>query len=73
MFENKNIMRTNIVIDELLLEEAKRLSKLKTKKKVVEEAIKNYIAHLKRKNMTDLFGKVEWDGDLDKMRTNDPF
>jgi Arc/MetJ family transcription regulator len=62
-------MRTNIVIDDNLLAEAQSLSKLKTKKDIVEESIKTYIAHLKRQNMLSLFGKVKWEGDLNEMRT----
>jgi Arc/MetJ family transcription regulator len=62
-------MRTNIEIDDALIAEAQSLSHLKTKKKIVEEAVKSYIALLKRQNMVDLFGKVEWVGDLNEMRT----
>jgi Arc/MetJ family transcription regulator len=62
-------MRTNIVIDDTLFAEAKSLSNLKTKKKIIEDAIKTYIAHLKRQNVIGLFGKVEWEGDLNEMRT----
>ncbi|SOE20320.1 Transcription regulator of the Arc/MetJ class [Spirosomataceae bacterium TFI 002] len=62
-------MRTNIVIDDNLLAEAKELSNLTTKKDIVEESIKAYIALLKRQNMLELFGKVEWMGDLDEMRS----
>jgi Arc/MetJ family transcription regulator len=62
-------MRANIEIDDALIAEAQSLSHLKTKKKIVEEAVKSYIALLKRQKMIDLFGKVEWVGDLNEMRT----
>ena len=62
-------MRTNIEIEDALIAEAQSLSNLKTKKKIVEEAVKSYIALLKRQKMIDLFSKVEWVGDLNEMRT----
>lgn len=62
-------MRTNIEIDDALIAEAQSLSNLKTKKKIVEEAVKSYIAIMKRQKMIDLFGNVEWVGDLNEMRT----
>jgi Arc/MetJ family transcription regulator len=62
-------MRTNIVLNEELVEEAMRLSHSHTKKEVVDLALQNFVAHLKRRNMKNLFGKVKWDGDLKKMRS----
>jgi Arc/MetJ family transcription regulator len=61
-------MRTNIVLDDELVKEAMKLSHAHTKKQVVDLALQNLVAQLKRRNMKDLFGKVKWDGDLKKMR-----
>lgn len=61
-------MRTNIVLNEELVEEAMRLSNAHTKKEVVDQALQSFVAHLKRRNMKSLFGKVKWEGDLKKMR-----
>ena len=61
-------MRTNIVLNEQLIEEAMRLSNSHTKKEVVDLALQNFVAYLKRRNMQKLFGKIEWEGDLNKMR-----
>ena len=62
-------MRTNIDIDDELMKTAQKLSKIKTKKEVVEQALENFINELRRKDMLNLEGKVQWDGDLDEMRT----
>ena len=62
------MMRTNIVLNEQLVEEAMRLSNTHTKKEVVDLALQNFVAYLKRQNMKSLFGKVKWEGDLKKMR-----
>ena len=61
-------MRTNIVLNDELVEEAMRLSHAHTKKEVIDQALQNYVAYLKRQNMKNLFGKVSWEGDLKKMR-----
>lgn len=61
-------MRTNIVLNDQLVKEAMRLSKTNTKKEVIDLALQNFVAYLKRRNMKTLFGKVKWEGDLKKMR-----
>jgi len=61
-------MRTNIVINDKLVNEAMRLSHSKTKKQVVELALENFVNFLKRQKMKDLFGKVKWEGSLKDMR-----
>ncbi|MFI5196460.1 MAG: type II toxin-antitoxin system VapB family antitoxin [Chitinophagales bacterium] len=61
-------MRTNIVLNEQLVKEAMRLSDSHTKKEVVDLALQNFVAYLKRRNMKNLFGKVKWEGYLKKMR-----
>ena len=61
-------MRTNIEINQRLINEAQQLSKVATKKKVVELALENFIRTLKRKKMLDYRGKAVWEGNLDEMR-----
>lgn len=61
-------MRTNIVLNEQLIEEAMRLSNTHTKKEVVDLALQNFVAYLKRKDTKNLFGKIKWEGDLKEMR-----
>jgi hypothetical protein len=52
-------MRTNIVLDDDLVEEAARLSGIRTKKDLVHEALRVFIAAKKRKSLLDLEGKIE--------------
>ena len=61
-------MRTNIVLNDQLVKDAMRLSHAQTKKQVVDLALANFVAFLKRQNMKTLFGKVKWEGDLNVMR-----
>jgi Arc/MetJ family transcription regulator len=62
-------MRTNIELDDALVQQAIKLSKLKTKKEVVHEALKNYIVSMKKKELLSLRGRVTWEGNLKEMRS----
>ena len=53
-------MRTNIVIDDDLLEEAFSVSKARTKKDLIHEALRELIRLKKRKDMTELAGSIEF-------------
>ena len=53
-------MRTNIVIDDELLEEAFSLSGVKTKKDLIHQALEEFIRIRKRKDLTDLAGSIKF-------------
>lgn len=53
-------MRTNIVIDKKLMEQAMQLSGLSTKKDVVNSALQEYVERRTRKNLTELQGKIQF-------------
>ena len=61
-------MRTNIVIDDELMNEAMTLSQIKTKKAVVEMGLKLLVKIKKQEKIKSLRGKLKWDGDLNAMR-----
>ncbi|RPA67413.1 type II toxin-antitoxin system VapB family antitoxin [Cyclobacteriaceae bacterium YHN15] len=61
-------MRTNIEIDEDLLTEAMRVTGLRTKKATVEEGLKLIIQLNQQKKIRELRGKLNWEGNLEKMR-----
>ena len=63
-------VRTNIDIDEKLMEQALKYSKGKTKKEIVNTALNEHVKYLMRMNLLALEGKVKWIGNLDKMRKN---
>jgi len=54
-------MRTNIDIDETLMSKAQKLSNAKTKKAIVEEALRLYVTIENQKKLMDLWGKVAID------------
>ena len=53
-------MRTNIVLDDHLVKEALRLTRVKTKKELVNQALKEFVENRKRLNLMDLAGKIEF-------------
>jgi Arc/MetJ family transcription regulator len=62
-------MRTNIEIDDALINEAMRLTGLGTKRATVEEGLRLLIKLRRQSEARELFGKVRWRGDLNASRT----
>ncbi len=62
-------MRTNIVIDDKLMNLALKSTGLRTKREVVEEGLKALIQIKNQSKLKLLRGKLQWKGDIDKMRT----
>lgn len=62
-------MRTNIDIDDELMDEALRRSGLPTKRAAVEEGLRLLIQTRRQAGLRRLRGKVKWEGDLQAMRT----
>lgn len=64
------LVRTNIEIDTDLLEEAKLLSSLKTKKDIVFKALEEFVSRRKRARLLEMRHQGLWQGNLDEMRNN---
>ena len=56
-------MRTNIVIDDELMSRALQLSGLRTKKDVVEQALKLLVQIKQQEKLREIRGNVRWTGD----------
>ena len=63
-------MRTNIVIDDALMDDVLKLTGLKTKREAVELGLKTLIRLKRQEEIRRFRGKLHWDGDLDQMRTD---
>ncbi|MCP4487017.1 MAG: type II toxin-antitoxin system VapB family antitoxin [Gammaproteobacteria bacterium] len=61
-------MRTNIVIDDTLMDDALKATGLTTKKEAVEMGLKLLVKQNKQQAIRKLRGKITWEGDLNKMR-----
>ena len=62
------LMRTNIVIDDELMAAALKLTGIRTKREVVETALKIMIDLKKQEQIRKYRGNLEWQGDLEEMR-----
>ncbi|MDH5543068.1 MAG: type II toxin-antitoxin system VapB family antitoxin [Nitrospinota bacterium] len=60
--------RTNIELDEILVAEAMKLTRKKTKKELVNYALEELVRKKKRKKLLEFEGKVKWSGNLVEMR-----
>jgi Arc/MetJ family transcription regulator len=61
--------RTNIVIDDKLMSKAMAATGLRTKKAVVEEALKLLVRLRAQRSILELKGKLtSWEGNIDEMR-----
>jgi Arc/MetJ family transcription regulator len=63
-------MRTNIVIDDKLMRETLKATGLKTKREAVELALKTLLRLRRQAEIRRYRGKLDWQGDLDAMRTD---
>jgi len=66
-------VRTNIEIDDELLQEALRVSGLKTKRAVVEAGLRMLLRLKRQEDILSLVGKVHWEGNLDESRQRRDF
>ena len=60
--------RTNLVLDERLLEEATRASGEKTYSAAVNRALQDFVDRARARRILDLRGTGAWEGDLATMR-----
>jgi Arc/MetJ family transcription regulator len=61
-------MRTNVVLDDRLMESALKISGLKTKKGAIEEGLRLLIQVKGQARLKEFRGKLKWSGDLNEMR-----
>jgi Arc/MetJ family transcription regulator len=61
-------MRTNVVLDETLVERAKALTGIKTTRAVVDEALRMFIQLREQGEVRDLRGRLRWEGALAALR-----
>ena len=62
--------RTNINIDDALIRKARKLTRLKTKRQIVDRALELLVRSESRKGILDYYGSGIWKGDLKASRRN---
>jgi Arc/MetJ family transcription regulator len=61
-------VRTNIVLDDELVKRAQRLTGIKTKRELINEALRTLVQLQEQAEILPLRGQLNWEGDLDSMR-----
>jgi len=70
MVHDVGMGRTNIEIDEKLVSKARKLTRLKTKREIVDKALELLVRSESRKGILRYHGSGIWKGDLKAMRGN---
>jgi Arc/MetJ family transcription regulator len=65
-----DMSRTNIEIDDSLMEKARKLTRLKTKRQIVDKALDLLVRSESRKGILRYYGSGIWKGDLKRSRRN---
>ena len=61
-------MRTTLNIDDEALEAAMKFASGRTKTEVINEALRKFVRAKRRRQLLELRGKIEWEGDVDALR-----
>lgn len=65
-------MRTNIVIDDALMQQAMQLSGARSKREAVELGLRTLVRLQQQGEMRAFRGQLPWDGDLEVQRLDGP-
>ncbi|OCX68119.1 transcription regulator of the Arc/MetJ class [Acidithiobacillus thiooxidans] len=63
-------MRTNIEIDDVLMNDALKATGFQTKKEAIELGLKTLTKLKKKEGIKQFRGKLQWSGNLDEMRSD---
>jgi len=69
----KNILegimkRTNVVLDDNLVEDCIKATGITTRKALIDHALRELLRHENQRKILDLKGKINWEGNLDEWR-----
>ncbi len=64
------VSRTNINLDDALIHQARKLTRLKTKRQIVDKALELLVRCESRKGILRYYGSGVWKGDLKASRRN---
>ena len=60
--------RTNVVLDNKLVEDCIKATGIKTQKALIDHALRELLRHENQLKILDLKGKINWEGNLDEWR-----
>jgi Arc/MetJ family transcription regulator len=61
--------RTNVVLDEKIVSQAKKATGIRVTRQLVDYALREILRHRRQRDILKLRGNVEWEGNLDDMRS----
>lgn len=61
-------IRTNIVLDKQLLDAALQSTGIKTRRELIEYALRELVRHKQQRRLLTLKGAIQWEGDLETLR-----
>lgn len=64
----EQFIRTNIVVDKQLVKAGLEVTQLKTRRELVDYALRELLRHAGQRKILELKGRVKWEGDLEQMR-----
>ena len=70
MMYDDSMSRTNIEIDDELMRKARKLTRMKTKRQIVHQALDSLVKAEERKAILQYFGSGIWSGNLKARRRN---
>ena len=62
--------RTNVVLDDELVEKCLAATGLKTRRELIDYALREVLRHKNQRRLLELKGRVNWEGDLETMRSS---
>jgi len=68
MKEWMNMTRTNIVLDETLVQKCRKLTGIPTQRSLIDYALRELLRHGQQRKVLELKGAVSWAGDLPTWR-----
>jgi Arc/MetJ family transcription regulator len=60
--------RTNIVLDDDLVTKCQRVTGIKTRRELIDHALRELLRHESQSKILELKGKIHWEGDLSNFR-----
>lgn len=60
--------RTNIVLDDKLVEDCLRATGIRTRKALIDHALRELYRHESQAKILEFKGKINWEGDLNEGR-----
>ena len=60
--------RTNVVLDEKLVQDCIKVTGIKTQKALIDHALRELLRHENQIRILELKGRISWDGNLDEWR-----